>query len=173
MFVSTHALLGIVISQHVNNVPVAFGLGLLSHYILDMIPHGDESIGQWVKKRPLRGFIITISAEIILLSSFIITVHLKHEWPRANVALAGLMGAILPDILWYSYDFYRHYLVKRYPKSQKIIRDILKLENFFEHHSRLHAWFHQVAKKRINFFAGIVVQGVIVFLLLLLAVRAA
>jgi hypothetical protein len=171
MFISTHALLGIVISQHVDNVPAAFGLGVISHYLLDMIPHGDEKIGQWMKKRPLRGFLIALVAEVTLISVFIITVYIKKALPRPGVVMAGLLGGTLPDLIWYSYDFYRGFILKHFPKSKKIIQDVFRLESFFEHHNQIHKWFHDFIKTKINLVAGVFIQAVIVFGLLLLSVK--
>ncbi|PIS40770.1 MAG: hypothetical protein COT26_01450 [Candidatus Kerfeldbacteria bacterium CG08_land_8_20_14_0_20_43_14] len=171
MLLSTHALAGIVISQHINNVPAVFGLSIIAHYLMDMIPHGDEGLSQWIKRRPFRGFFITILTEIALLYVFIFTLHFKGTWPRPEIALAGLIGGILPDIIWSSYDLYRNFILKHFPRSKKIIQDVFRLESFFEHHNRLHKWFHEAIERKISFPAGVFIQAAIVFGLLLLSVK--
>ena len=171
MFLSTHALGGIIISQHVHNVPVAFELGVLSHYILDMIPHGDERLADWVREKPVRRFALTFLMDMAFLGLFIFTVHVKGEWPLPNVALAAMLGAVLPDILWSVYDVYRGFLVRHFPNATRIIQEVTRLESFFDHHDRLHRWFHAYIEKRLTFKAGLAVQAILAGAMLYLSVH--
>jgi hypothetical protein len=171
MFLSTHALAGIIISQHVHSVPVAFGLGVLSHYILDMIPHGDERLADWVRKKPFRRFALTFLTDMAFLGLFIFTVHVKGEWPTPNVALAAIIGAMLPDLIWAFYDAYRNFLMRHFPNARKIIQDVTRLESFFSHHERLHRWFHAYIEKRLTFRVGLAVQMALAGALLYLSVH--
>ena len=45
MFLSNHAAVGALLAVHTDNPASAFVLGYFSHYLLDMIPHGDEKVG--------------------------------------------------------------------------------------------------------------------------------
>ncbi|MEK7519065.1 MAG: hypothetical protein AAB424_02305 [Patescibacteria group bacterium] len=171
MFLSTHALAGIIISQHVHSVPAAFGLGLLSHYILDMIPHGDEKLGAWVKAKLIRRFALTFLTDLGFLALFVYTVHVTGDWPNPNVALAAIIGAVLPDLIWVAYDAYRMLLIKHFPRATKIIQDVTRLESFFNHHDRLHRWFHAYIEKRLTFKVGLAVQVVLAGALLFVSTR--
>lgn len=171
MFLSTHALAGIIISQHVHSVPVAFGLGLLSHYVLDMIPHGDEKLGDWVKQKFIRRFTLTFLTDMAFLALFIFTVRVKGEWPMPNVALAAMLGAVLPDLIWAFYDAYKNFLMRHFPNARKIIQDVTRLESFFNHHERMHKWFHAFVQKRITFRTGMLVQVVLAGVLLFVSTR--
>jgi len=44
MFLTTHTVVGVLISQHTPTPLIAFSLGFLSHFLLDFIPHGDEQL---------------------------------------------------------------------------------------------------------------------------------
>jgi hypothetical protein len=171
MFLSTHALAGIIISQHVHSVPVAFGLGLLSHYALDMIPHGDEKLGAWVKEKFIRRFALTFLTDLGFLVLFVYTVHVTGDWPLPNVALAAMVGAVLPDLIWAFYDAYRHFLMRHFPNARRIIQDVTRLESFFNHHERLHRWFHAYVEKRLTFKVGLAVQAILAGGLLYLSVH--
>lgn len=171
MFLSTHALAGIIISQHVNSVPAAFGLGLLSHYVLDMIPHGDEKLGDWVKQKFIRRFALTFLTDMACLALFVFTVRIKGEWPVRNVALAGMLGGMLPDLIWAFYDAYKNFLMRHFPNARKIIQDVIRLESFFNHHERMHRWFHAFVHRRITFRTGMLVQVVLAGALLFVSTR--
>lgn len=171
MFLSTHALAGIIVSQHVHSVPVAFGLGVLSHYVLDMIPHGDEKLGDWVKQKFIRRFALTFLSDMAFLALFIFTVRIKGEWPMPNVALAAMLGAVIPDLIWAFYDAYKNFLMRHFPNARKIIQDVTRLESFFNHHERMHKWFHAFVDKRITFRTGMVVQVVLAGVLLFVSTR--
>ena len=42
MWFTTHAITGVVISQTVPAVPAIVGISLLSHIVMDILPHGDN-----------------------------------------------------------------------------------------------------------------------------------
>lgn len=73
-----HAALGAAIGRIVKNKPLAFGLGLVSHGVGDMIPHHD--IGP---------------TEAPLLASTLGLILLKHGFNSAQ--FWGALGAICPD----------------------------------------------------------------------------
>jgi len=171
MFLSTHALAGIIISQHVHNLPVAFGLGLLSHYVLDMIPHGDERLSDWVKQKLIRRFALTFLTDMAFLALFIFTVHVQGEWPQRNIALAAMVGAVVPDVIWVFYDLYKAFLTKHFPNARRIIQQVTRLESFFNHHERLHGWFHAIIKRRITFRSGLMIQVVLAGVMLYVSTR--
>jgi hypothetical protein len=171
MFLSTHALAGIIISQHVNYLPLAFGLGVFSHYFLDVIPHGDENLGAWVKEKPVRRFLMNFTIDMLFLSLFVSTIRWKQEWPNPNIALAGIIGAVLPDVISTFYEIYRLYLLKWFPNATKTIQNVIRLESFFEHHQRLHQWFHHTIERRIRMRTGLLLQAILAGALLFASIH--
>jgi hypothetical protein len=73
-----HAAIGAAIGKFVHNKPVAFGLGVLSHGVGDMIPHHDL------------GF-----AEAPLLIATLARIVQQHGWNSPQ--FWGALGAICPD----------------------------------------------------------------------------
>lgn len=73
-----HAAIGAAIGKFVRNKPVAFGLGVLSHGVGDMIPHHDL------------GF-----AESPLLIATLARIVQQHGWNSPQ--FWGALGAICPD----------------------------------------------------------------------------
>ena len=98
MFLTVHGTAGIALGMFTGNPLLAFMLGLVSHSILDIIPHGDEWVDTWSRagNRIERLSIIFVS-EFSL--SLIIIFSLFHELILSNpfVLLAGMAGGMAPD----------------------------------------------------------------------------
>jgi hypothetical protein len=107
MFMVSHAAVGALIGAAVPNSYAAFSLGFLSHFVLDMIPHGDEMMlenyksGKKSKARRAMAYvtmdaIITAYAIMAILSSAPASLHGPMKW--------GIVGSILPDLLVGAYE---------------------------------------------------------------------
>ena len=76
MFLSVHTITGALIGERIADPFWAFGLALLSHFVLDMIPHGD------FKRSPKLNNYIYIALggllDIAILSVFLIYFDFKH-----------------------------------------------------------------------------------------------
>lgn len=100
MYSPIHASAGLLLAQLTSNPIAALGIGIVSHYILDAIPHGDT--------RPLRFFRgwsqlrVAVTTETVDLPATIFTVaYLFGQLRDGDAALlAGAFGGLLPDILW-------------------------------------------------------------------------
>jgi hypothetical protein len=148
MFLTVHAPLGIIIGQHVNDPFLAFVIGFISHYILDIIPHGDTDVPQKYKNTiyiVLAGLID--SACLILLSVFLLLHNVGLLTPSI---ILGTFGAILPDLFQL---FYYKYRGKNSAKIQGI-----------------HNFFHDLIAKKLQFkFAnGIIFQVISLIILLII-----
>jgi hypothetical protein len=109
MFLTTHAALGALIAQQIPGQPMlAFALGIASHFLSDIIPHGDTKqyknyvSGRGVKKALAYVFIdaaVAIYFILFLFNSDIAT-------NRLTVSL-GIAGGILPDLLVAVYEVWR------------------------------------------------------------------
>lgn len=75
---TVHAALGAAVGRAVENVPLAFGLGVVSHFVGDIVPHKD--VGP--KEAPF------------LLGTLGLIVW-RHGWKSAQ--LWGALGGICPD----------------------------------------------------------------------------
>jgi len=96
MYLTVHATAGLLIGQQLSNPLIGFFTGVLSHYILDFIPHGDEFIGKFsTKKKLLIGsadFIVALSVGWWLIS---------QNYLQLNpVIIFTILGTFAPDFLW-------------------------------------------------------------------------
>ena len=100
MFLIVHASVGAVIGEQIQSPVAAFGAGFLSHFVFDIIPHGDEIIGRTMLKYGRLKFLVALAA-IDIGASFILIVIFWASGLLPNVAgaVSGALGAVLPDIL--------------------------------------------------------------------------
>ena len=101
MFLIGHAAVGATIAQlaGIENPAAAFGVGWLSHYLADFVPHGDEPVGKWTAGpngvRRLMG-IVALDGLLLLGALGFVFAKRGFSW----VTLAAAVGACVPDVLW-------------------------------------------------------------------------
>jgi hypothetical protein len=173
MFLTTHAAVGIVISQHIDKPLNIFLLALLSHFILDFIPHGDERLyhdEEWkIKKKYGRVTIISL-IDAVLVSLMIIALYTTNDLPRMALISAGIVGSIFPDVVnhvlpifhekfnWLFVVRWLHTLLKK-----------IQLGRFLTVHNKLHEFLHNLMKYRMPPKVGLSVQGVVFIVSLIFA----
>ena len=92
--------MGVLIGQNVPTPGLAFCLGVASHFMLDLIPHGDSQLyknykdGQAVKKSVIYAATDSFVAIFLLI-------YLLESAPYASrgTMIAGVIGGIVPDFL--------------------------------------------------------------------------
>lgn len=150
MLLTVHATAGALIGQQIKNPFLAFILAFASHFVLDMIPHGDQD---WIdeykgdqKTKVKKIFIIVVIDAVILFALLISrSYYLNSFTPNLSIA-AGVLGGILPD-----------FLVGCHELSNKLFK------NFY----RLHFMVHDLIKiKQPSTIQGIVFQAIILGILL-------
>ena len=78
-------------------VPLALGFGILSHHVLDFVPHTDAATF-WPDPRRVPSFVVAaVTTEILLGISLTGTLFLAQHTTWAFAA--GAVGGILPDLL--------------------------------------------------------------------------
>jgi hypothetical protein len=132
MFLAVHASVGALAGNAVDNPFAAFVLGFVSHFFIDMVPHGDAHMYEGYKsgKRKMRAVLYATSdaiATIVLIGMF----FTREDFFRPlNVSL-GIIGGLLPDLIVLIYE-----MVK--PKQRWWYR---RLESFHTLHMKNHCWF--------------------------------
>jgi hypothetical protein len=79
-------------------VPVALGAGVLSHHLLDFIPHTDGATFCPDAQRPVPGLIAGF-VTIEILIGLALTGVLYFSYHTKLAFVAGALGGILPDLL--------------------------------------------------------------------------
>lgn len=140
MYLSVHGTAALTIVRFIPNPFVAFLASLLSHLILDFIPHGDEflvssSDSNKNLKRLLGAAIIDGSILVI----FILIFFTLYPTISLSLILLSLLGGLLPDILQ------GVYLISKPPW----------LDGFIKLHSSL----HNLPGHKVRWQVGIFIQA--------------
>jgi hypothetical protein len=143
MFLTVHATTGIIISQQTGNIWLGFLAGFISHFILDTIPHGDQNLVKdrhnitSTEKRLIRNLGL---ADTLIMVFTVVSLYLAGFISYPALALAGVVGSILPDYINAFYIFFKVRLLKWY----------------FNFHFALHFIWRGYT---LNFRQGLVVQA--------------
>jgi len=146
MFLTVHGAIGIIIGQHIKNPFAAFIAGFISHYLFDIIPHGDTNApAKW--KNPIH-LALAALLDLFILISFILVLGIKSQILNLSTASA-LLGALLPDFLQ---GFY-----------------FLSNKKLFKLHQKFHNFFHFLIIKKFefNFYTGIILQTIFFIILII------
>ena len=100
MLLSVHATVGAVLGEQVSTPLLAFVLGFISHFILDIIPHGDEALIKAYrndfKNKGMKYLIVfDLVSTAILLPLLFYTQKISFN----PVVLWGIIGGVLPDFM--------------------------------------------------------------------------
>jgi hypothetical protein len=149
MILTSHAIVGASLANVLPNNPVVgFGLAFISHYAIDMIPHTDYDISNFLQHetKTIKSILRNAGAALHLLfivADFIFAILLcilffVRDGKSLTITLMGITGGVLPDFLQFLYFKY---------KKQPWI--------FFQ---RIHDKFHFTKELRNQEFWGIFFQ---------------
>jgi tetrahydromethanopterin S-methyltransferase subunit G len=100
MFLCVHAAVGALAGNAVQTPETAFLAGFVSHFFLDMIPHGDEAMLEGyksgsAKRRALFYVTVDAVASVALIAVF----FWRQDFFHPGFVAMGIVGGILPDFL--------------------------------------------------------------------------
>lgn len=149
MFATTHVLASIAISQRVTSVWPAVGIALVSHYFLDLIPHGDQPVGHWIKQGPHKtkrlGLILMLDLCGTLLMGTVL--YLNGNLPPWHVLIPAAIASVLPDFVWIGSDLYEK-VFPRQARHSKIFHVIDAILDKIEYiHHEIHTFFDGHVKR--------------------------
>lgn len=114
MLLTLHAATGALVGEIAPNPWAAFALGFLSHFLLDMFPHGDRGIAHATKATGQRGpyyWLVGLDAIVGIAIFFPAFAFGRFDHPIA--AYCGLLGGLLPDLI-VAIPEYALYIKKEY-----------------------------------------------------------
>jgi len=140
MFLTIHSSAGLFIGSQVPLPWLAFLLGVVSHLILDTIPHGDEGLGKnWSGKEKIIKLALIVVVDLIgvaALSVYLLNYDFISLTPSI---LAALIGSISPDFIWGFHEVTKG-----------------KISGWIS--SKILNWFHFLIPYHISLKTGIFVQ---------------
>jgi len=147
MFLTIHGTVGAIIGQNLDNVWLSFILGVVSHLLLDIIPHGDETLindKNSVTKSEVKKIAEIAAVDGLIMSGLVLTLInqglIDLSWP----VLFGIFGSILPDFIT------GFYLLFKFPWLKKIL----------DFHFNLHL---VLQKFKVSLAGGILIQLIVLF----------
>jgi hypothetical protein len=158
MTLTTHAAAGIVVAYWTQDPLTGFLVAIISHFILDMIPHGDEFL-YWRLAHNLhdpfarRIAIADGSATIVLI---LVTLLFKNN-PQNDLIIWGALGGVLPDLLM---TLYTHIQFSVFPTAvpglrKSIAESLFKIIGPFQ---TFHGWCHDLIRTPIRLMQGYIIQ---------------
>lgn len=115
-----HVLVGAAIAVKVSNPVLALPLVIVSHYVLDLVPHANPHIYTQIKKEgKIRGktlFLIVLDSGVALLAGLLLALISLPDINKSLMIILGSFLAVLPDVLEIPYYFFqvRHPLMGSY-----------------------------------------------------------
>ncbi len=125
MTLTTHAAIGAAIGSAVGNPLIGFALGAASHFLVDMIPHGDNHLSDLfrIQKKRKKLAVAYVTIDAVIAMYMVMSVLLVRS-DASNIAFtAAIAGSILPDLLVGLSDIFRVTLLKRFCKFHFFFHD--------------------------------------------------
>ncbi len=154
MYQLIHGAAGILIGSQTGNPWLAFICGIISHFLLDAIPHDAKDIKDWqdggdFKKK------VALEANIdlfLFLVLFFILIKSNLVIPDMSIA-AGIVGALLPDYIWGTQELFN------------IRSKFLEKYKFF--HTKIHKLFYKsiYIPLQLTFFIQFVLLTIFIILI--------
>ncbi len=154
MFLTVHGAVGALIGTSVSSPLAAFVLGVLSHGVVDMIPHGDDALFERPTRAERLRLLLTATAIDVLLLLAVLFAAIRPDVRMPSLTiLAGVFGGILPDAL-------------------QGMNDLFPTLRFFGAFKRLHNRIHsRIIRARGTFYVGMTVQIIVLAGTLMFLIR--
>lgn len=106
MTLTTHAVIGALIGSATGDPSAAFWLGFGSHFLVDIIPHGDREIYEGHKSKTAQKKALAFVTLDGITALIVIALMLAFS-PDQSLTLAialGVVGSVLPDFINGAYE---------------------------------------------------------------------
>lgn len=153
MFLTVHGAAAILISEQTNSISLAFILCFISHFFLDFLPHENLSLRRWLKKEhEIKRYFFLALADFSLLTIVTSILFFKFIFANPYIIIAGILGAVLPDVLW----------------------GLHKVTNwkFLKPYHNFHTWVHSIWEPDLKAYQVAVLQGCLLALLLVVIIKS-
>jgi hypothetical protein len=160
MFLAVHAAIGAIAGNAVSSPTEAFALGFVSHFLADMIPHGDLHVYHGYKTGNRKGqAYLYVGMDAVMTIALLVLLFIRRDFFHPVNVWMGIIGGLLPDLLVGLFEILK-------PKQHWFYRQLAKFH-------ALHMRNHKVLVKRLKRFEhdiplrwGMVLQAVTLFFLM-------
>lgn len=125
MTLTTHAAIGAAIGSAVGNPVIGFALGAASHFLVDMIPHGDNQLADLfrIHKKRRKLAVAYVMVDGVIAMYMVMAVFLVRTDGTHLAFAAAISGSILPDLLVGLSDILRWKVLKKFCKLHFYFHD--------------------------------------------------
>lgn len=117
MFLTTHAVLGAIAGEFAPHPAIAFFMGIVTHLLSDMIPHGDSNLYENYKnKSSVAKSIAYVVIDAIISIFVVIWMFTSLPVDNAYNRAFGILGGLLPDLLVGLSEFVKFSLLSKFVK---------------------------------------------------------
>lgn len=161
MTLTTHAATGILVTQWTNSLLLGFLIALISHYVLDAVPHGDEWI-YWRHVHNRKDITATIvgSTDTLIMCLMLFLVFEFREGVNGALVAVATVGAIGPDLLITAHTVNRDKFKKKYAQKETLTK---WWHAFLLKHYTFHMFCHNMMHTPIRYRAAVAYQSVFLF----------
>lgn len=124
MTLTTHTAIGAAIGATVGNPFLGFLFGFISHFLVDMIPHGDSKMSAtWKSMKKKRGPVAYATFDAVIAIYLILTLSNLIVSQQILTFSLAIAGSLLPDILIGLHDLTRWKFLKPFFKFHFFFHD--------------------------------------------------
>lgn len=134
MFITVHAAAATLIGKHIPNPYIAFACGFISHFLLDIPPHGDTKMGKKFfgirlsepkHHHDIKPIAMIGMLDAVCLTMLILYLFRTFDFVNSDSVVWAIIGSILPDINMIIYRLTKFkplsYLEKIHQKNHYIL----------------------------------------------------
>lgn len=128
MYLAGHAAAGALIGQQLGGSPlIIFAMGMVSHFLLDLIPHGDKHhVVDYYhgKKEVLSELYYHLLVDAIITIIMIVVLMSFTTLDRVSMAW-GIVGSMIPDLIVGLNEIFNNAKLKAFTKFHFIVHNAL------------------------------------------------
>lgn len=124
MTLTTHVTIGALIGTGFQNPVLGFALGFASHFLVDMIPHGDHFLSNDFRiHKKVKIPVIYTTADALLGILVLCTLLITTSYNHLPTFVAAMAASVLPDIIVGIHDVTKSKLIRWFNTLHFVFHD--------------------------------------------------
>lgn len=159
MFLTPHTLTGLAIARYTGDPLLVFVFAIIGHFVLDVIPHGDNGLyDRFLKNHKDKFVLIVISIDFFFFLGIIVLNFLNIFKVPWELGIVAILGSILPDLFTGLHLYFKDYFKRKKIGPKSILQRHSTWHQFLEDHNKLHDFIHYLLRTEVSFRFGLVIQ---------------